>query len=248
VTSVLLFLSAFLASGVEFVEALTIVLALGTARGWRSPLVGAGAAALALGVLIAVLGPALVLVPIDALRLLVGAVLLPFGLQWLRKAILRASGYVALHDEEEAFLREREEAERAGLKREAGLDWYAFTLSFKSVLLEGLEAAFIVITFGSTQRNLPLAALAGGVALVLVVVAGFALRTPLTRIPENTIKFAVGILLTTFGIFWGAEGTGVSWPGDELALLGILAFVSSSAFVLVRLLRARRATLAAEAV
>jgi len=247
VTDVLLFLSAFLASGVEFVEALTIVLALGTARGWRSPLVGAGAAALALGVLIAALGPALVLVPIDVLRLLVGAVLLPFGLQWLRKAILRASGYIPLHDEEESLRREREEARRAGFRREAGLDWFAFTLSFKSVLLEGLEAAFIVITFGSTQRNLPLAALAGGVALVLVVAAGFALRVPLTRIPENTIKFTVGILLTTFGIFWGAEGTGVSWPGDELALLGVLAFVSLSAFLLVRVLRAQRTAPLAEA-
>jgi uncharacterized membrane protein len=227
---------------------LTIVLALGTARGWRSPLVGSVAAAFALAVLVAALGPALVLVPINALRLAVGAVLLPFGLQWLRKAILRASGYVALHDEEEAFRRKSEEARHAGSKREAGLDWYAFTLSFKSVLLEGLEGAFIVITFGSSERNIPLAALAGGAALVLVVAAGAALRAPLTRIPENTIKFTVGILLTTFGIFWGAEGTGVAWPGDELALLGVLAFVSSSAFLLVRLLRARRATITAEAV
>ncbi|HYY33017.1 MAG TPA: hypothetical protein VE693_05460 [Gaiellaceae bacterium] len=246
-TSVLLFLSAFLASGVEFVEALTIVLALGTARGWRSPLVGAGAAALALAALVAALGPALVLVPIDALRLVVGAVLLPFGLQWLRKAILRASGYVAIHDEEEAFRRQSDAARRSGVEGEAGLDWYAFTLSFKGVLLEGLEVAFIVITFGSSERNLPLAALAGGTALVLVVAAGAALRAPLTRIPENTIKFTVGILLTTFGIFWGAEGTGVSWPGDDFALLGVLAFVSLSAFVLVRVLRARRAPIPAEA-
>jgi uncharacterized membrane protein len=211
VTSVLLFLSAFLASGVEFVEALTIVLALGTARGWRSPLVGAGGAALALAALVGALGPALVLVPIDALR------------------------------------RQSEAARRSGLEREAGLDWYAFTLSFKSVLLEGLEAAFIVITFGSSERNLPLAAVAGGAALVVVVAAGAALRAPLTRVPENTVKFAVGILLTTFGIFWGAEGTGVSWPGDELALLGVLAFVSLSAFVFVRVLRGRRAAVPAEA-
>jgi uncharacterized membrane protein len=239
-TSALLFLSAFLASGVEFVEALTIVLALGSTRGWRSPLVGAGAAALGLAVMVAALGPALLVLPIEALRLAVGAVLLPFGLQWLRKAILRASGYVALHDEEEAYRRETEEARRAGARRETGLDWYSFTLSFKSVLLEGLEAAFIVITFGSSERNLPLAALGGGVALVLVIGAGIALRAPLARIPENTVKFAVGILLTTFGIFWGAEGTGVSWPGDELALLGILVLISLSALVLVRVLRAQR--------
>jgi uncharacterized membrane protein len=131
--------------------------------------------------------------------------------------------------------------------RQAGLDWYSFTLSFKSVLLEGLEAAFIVITFGSSERNLPLAALAGGVAFVLVVAAGAALRVPLARIPENTVKFAVGILLTTFGIFWGAEGTGVSWPGDELALVGVLAFVALSAFALVRILRARSTAIAAGA-
>jgi uncharacterized membrane protein len=239
--SVLLFLSVFLASGVEFVEALTIVLALGTTRGWRAPLVGAVAAALALGLIVAALGPALILVPLAALRLVVGAVLLPFGLQWLRTAILRASGYVALHDEQQTFRRETDEARRAGTGRHAGLDWYAFTLSFKSVLLEGLEAAFIVITFGSSDRNLPLAALGGAAALALVVAAGVALRAPLARIPENTVKFAVGVLLTSFGIFWGAEGTGVSWPGDELALLGVIAFVSFSAIVFVRILRGRHA-------
>jgi uncharacterized membrane protein len=247
-TSALLFLSTFLASGVEFVEALTIVLALGTTRGWRSALVGAGAAALALSLLVALLGPALILLPITALRLAVGAVLLPFGLQWLRKAILRASGCIAHHDEEEAFRRETAEARRAGSGQRAGLDWYAFTLSFKSVLLEGLEAAFIVITFGSSDRNLPLAALAGAAALVLVVAAGVTLRAPLARIPENTVKFAVGILLTSFGIFWGAEGTGVSWPGDELALLGVVAFVSLSAFVFVRILRDRRSAVSVGAV
>jgi uncharacterized membrane protein len=239
--SVLLFLSVFLASGVEFVEALTIVLALGTTRGWRAPLVGAVAAALALGLIVAALGPALIRVPLAALRLVVGAVLLPFGLQWLRTAILRASGYVALHDEQQTFRRETDEARRAGTGRHAGLDWYAFTLSFKSVLLEGLEAAFIVITFGSSDRNLPLAALGGAAALALVVSAGVALRAPLARIPENTVKFAVGVLLTSFGIFWGAEGTGVSWPGDELALLGVIAFVSFSAIVFVRILRSRHA-------
>src|SRR5205814_4305922 len=122
---------------------------------------------------------------------------------------------------EAAFRRETEDARRAGVRRLAGHDWYSFTLSFKSVLLEGLEAAFIVITFGSSERNIPLAALPGSTALLLVIGAGAALRAPLARIPENTVKFTVGILLTTFGIFWGAEGTGVSWPGDELALLGV---------------------------
>ena len=246
-TSALLFISAFLASGVEFVEALTIVLALGITRGWRSPLVGTAAAALVLAAIVAALGPALTLVPIDVLRLIVGALLLAFGLQWLRKAILRSSGYKALHDEEEAFRLETEEARRAGAGEHAGLDWYAFTLSFKGVLLEGLEVAFIVVTFGSSERNIPLATLGAASALLLVVLAGVALRAPLARVPENTIKFSVGVLLTTFGTFWGAEGTGVSWPGDELALPVLLAFIAFSAFGLVKLLERRRIQTPAEA-
>jgi len=245
-SSVFLFLSAFLASAVEFVEALTIVLALGVVRGWRSPLVGAGAAALVLAGLVAGLGPALTLVPIDALRLAVGALLLVFGLQWLRKAILRAGGLKTLHDEEEAFRHETEEARRAGSTRRAGLDWYAFTLSFKGVLLEGLEVAFIVITFGASAQNVPLAAAAAGVALALVAAAGAALRAPLARVPENTIKFAVGVLLTTFGTFWGAEGAGVGWPGGDVALLGLLAFFSLAAVALVKLLRRTTAPASAQ--
>src|SRR5207244_8380539 len=142
-----------------------------------------------------------------------------------------------LHDEEEAFRHETEEARRAGSTRRAGLDWYAFTLSFKGVLLEGLEVAFIVITFGASAQNVPLAAAAAGVALALVAAAGAALRAPLARVPENTIKFAVGVLLTTFGTFWGAEGAGVGWPGGDVALLGLLAFFSLAAVALVKLLR-----------
>src|SRR4051794_22624664 len=150
---VLLFASTFLASAVEMVEALTIVLAAGLTRGWRSSLVGVGAATAALAVVVAALGPALTLIPIDALRLVVGGLLLAFGLQWLRKAILRASGYKALHDEEEAFAHELREAETAAHEQRAGLDWYGFTLSFKGVFLEGLEVAFIVLTFGARSRT-----------------------------------------------------------------------------------------------
>src|SRR5204862_4604252 len=149
-----LFLAAFLASAVEMVEALTIVLAVALTRGWRSTLVGVAVAGLALAVLIAALGPALTLIPIGALRIVVGALLLAFGLQWLRKAILRASGYKALHDEEETFRRQREQAALAGDEEHAGLDWYAFTVAFKGVLLEGLEVVFIVISFGSAQGRL----------------------------------------------------------------------------------------------
>jgi uncharacterized membrane protein len=242
-SDVFLFLGAFLASAVEMVEALTIVLAVGVTRGWRSPLIGVGAAMLALIAVIAALGPALQLLPIDVLRLVVGALLLTFGLQWLRKAILRASGYKALHDEDEAFRQEREEASLAPEERRAGLDWYAFTIAFKGVLLEGLEVAFIVLTFGTTQGRLGLAAAAAGVALVIVALAGVLVHAPLARVPENTIKFAVGLLLTNFGTFWSAEGAGVDWPGDELALLGLLAFLSALALLLVRVLRRQRLAL-----
>src|SRR4051794_31044142 len=192
-----LFASAFLASAVEMVEALTIVLASGLSRGWRSSLAGLGAALVALAVVVALLGPALALVPLSALRLVVGALLLTFGLQWLRKAILRASGYKPLHDEDAIFAREVAGAEAARHESHAGVDWYGFTLSFKGVLLEGLEVAFIVITFGSTQGSIGVAAAAAGVALVLVAVAGVLVRAPLARVPENTMKFAVGVMLTS---------------------------------------------------
>jgi uncharacterized membrane protein len=234
---VLLFAAAFLASGVEMVEALTIVLAVGITRGWRSPLWGAAGAMLALAALVAALGPALHTVPIQLLRLTVGFLLLTFGLQWLRKAILRASGLIALPDEDAIFERERNEAALAERDLRFGIDWYSFVLSFKGVLLEGLEVAFIVITFGSTQGDIGLAAAAAGAALALVAVAGVLLRKPLTRVPENTLKFSVGIMLSTFGIYWGAEGTGVSWPGGDFALPGVLGFVTLCSIALVRLAR-----------
>jgi uncharacterized membrane protein len=241
VTGVVLFAASFLASGVEMVEALTIVLAVGLTRGWRSALAGTGAALVVLAVIVAILGPALTVIPISALRLVVGALLLVFGLQWLRKAILRASGFVALHDEEAIFAREREEARAAGREERAGLDWYSFVVSFKGVLLEGLEVAFIVISFaGSSGGGVQLAAAAAASAFVVVLVTGVLVRAPLSRVPENALKFAVGIMLTTFGIFWGAEGTGVEWPGGEVALLAVLAFVTAVAFASVAILRRGR--------
>jgi uncharacterized membrane protein len=238
-----LFAAAFLASAVEMVEALTIVLAVGLTRGWRSTLVGVGAAALALAVVVGALGPALTLVPIDALRLIVGSLLLAFGLQWLRKAILRASGYKALHDEDEIFRRETEAARAAGGEERAGLDWYSFTLSFKGVFLEGLEVAFIVITFGSSEGRVGLAAIAAGAALVVVGGVGVLVRAPLARVPENTLKFGVGLLLTTFGIFWATEGAGATWPGGDAALLAILGFLALVSLAAVRLLQRRRVLL-----
>src|SRR5512141_179567 len=246
-SAVLLVLSSFLASAVEMVEALTIVLAAGLTRGWRSSLTGVAAATLTLAVVVAALGPALTLVPLNALRLLVGALLLTFGLQWLRKAILRASGYKALHHEEAIFARELEEARAARGEKRAGLDWYGFTLAFKGVLLEGLEVAFIVITFGSTQGRIGLAALGAGAALVLVVVVGVLVRAPLARVPENTMKFAVGAMLTTFGTFWAAEGAGAHWPGDDASLPVVLAFVIALSFASVGLLKRRRLAFACDA-
>ena len=247
-STILIFLGAFLASAVEMVEALTIVLGVGIVRGWRSPLIGVGAAAIALAALVGALGPALSAIPIETLRLVVGALLLVFGLQWLRKAILRSSGFKALHDEDETFREEREQAALAGGEQRAGLDWYSFTVAFKGVLLEGLEVVFIVIAFGSAQSRLGLASVAAAAALVIVVVAGVLARGPLSRVPENTIKFAVGLLLTSFGCFWSAEGAGVDWPGNELSLLGVIAFFGIVSLALVRALRRRRVQLIAAGV
>jgi uncharacterized membrane protein len=243
VSAVLLVLSAFLASAVEMVEALTIVLAAGLTRGWRSSLTGVAAATFALAAVVAALGPALTVVPLNALRLVVGALLLVFGLQWLRKAILRASGFKALHDEDAIFARELREAESVPREERAGLDWYGFTLSFKGVFLEGLEVAFIVLTFGSTQGSIPLAAVGAAAAIVLVAGAGVAARAPLARVPENTMKFAVGIMLTTFGVFWSAEGAGANWPGGDAAILAVLAGVLLWSAFLVAVLRRRHAEL-----
>jgi uncharacterized membrane protein len=214
-------LSVFLACAVEAVEALTIVLAVGSTRSWRSAMSGVGAAIVVLAAIVAALGPALTSLPIDVLRLLVGGLLLIFGLQWLRKAILRSAGVKAKHDELESYEEETKAARAAGATR-SGLDGYSFTIAFKGVLLEGLEVAFIVLTFGANQHRIPLAAAAAGVAVLLVLAAGFAARGPLARAPENTMKFGVGVMLTSFGIFWGAEGAGANWPGSDAALLAII--------------------------
>jgi Ca2+/H+ antiporter, TMEM165/GDT1 family len=232
--------AVFLASAVEFVEAFTIVLAMGVTRGWRSAIWGAVAAAALLGVVTAVAGYALVQwVPEDTLRIVIGGLLLAFGLQWLRKAVLRAAGRKALHDEEEAFQRESEAAAQAGADRRLGLDWVAFAVSFKAVLLEGVEVVFIVITFGANADSVPLAAAGAAAACAVVVSAGAMLRHPLSRVPENTIKFTVGLLLTTFGTFWLVEGLGGDWPGDDLALPGLLALWLAASRVAIAALRRR---------
>jgi uncharacterized membrane protein len=230
-------LSVFLACAVEAVEAFTIVLAVGTTRRWSAALAGVGAAVLALAVVIAALGPALTVLPLGVLRVVVGGLLLTFGLQWLRKAILRAAGAKDKHDEEAIFATER--AEAAATPTTDGFDGYAFAISFKAVLLEGLEVAFIVLTFGANQHDVGLAAAAAALAVLAVLGAGLALRAPLARVPENGMKFAVGVLLTSFGIFWGAEGAGADWPGGEASLAPLVAVVLVAALAMVAEVRGR---------
>jgi uncharacterized membrane protein len=243
-----LFIAVFLACVVEAVEATTIVLAAGTARDWRSAGSGLAAGLAVLAVVVAALGPAVSEIPLRGLRLVVGALLLVFGLQWLRKAILRASGHKSLHDEEKIFARQLADAGQQA-RRRVGLvpDWYGFTLSFKGVLLEGLEVVFIVLTFGSNARDIGLAAVAAGCAVAVVAVAGVAIRAPLRRVPENTMKFVVGIMLTAFGAFWGAEGAGARWPGSDAALLALVPAIAAFALILVAAMRARRPAPAGEA-
>ncbi len=233
-----LFLAVFLACAVEAVEALTIVLAAGTSRDWRSALTGVLAGVALLAVVVAVLGPAVTAIPLSWLRLVVGGLLLVFGLQWLRKAVLRASGLKALHDEDAIYAAEAAAARAAPAEgRGMVADWYAFTLSFKGVVLEGLEVVFIALTFGANQHDVPLAALAAVLAVVAVAAAGVAVRAPLARVPENTLKFVVGVMLTAFGVFWGAEGAGAEWPGSDAALLVIVPAVALFALGLTALLR-----------
>jgi uncharacterized membrane protein len=229
-------ISVFLACAVEAVEALTIVLAVGSTRSWRSAFSGVALALLGLVLLIAALGPAITSLPINVLRIVVGGLLLVFGLQWLRKAILRTAGLKSMHDEQAIFEAEAAAAGSAGVSA-TGLDGYSFAIAFKGVLLEGLEVAFIVLTFGANQGDIGLAAVAAGLAVALVVVVGILARTPLARVPENSMKFVVGVLLTTFGVFWGAEGAGASWPGGEGALPVLALAVLGAAALMVRDLR-----------
>ena len=230
--------AVFIACAVEMVEALTIVFAVGHTRGWRSAFEGTVVALIVLAALVAAFGPALVKIPLDVLRLVVGGVLLIFGMQWLRKAILRAAGLKALHDEDAIYATELAAAKAPPAGRSAiVVDWYSFTLSFKGVVLEGLEVAFIVLTFGANQRNIPLAAVAAVTALLVVTMAGIAVRAPLGRVPENTLKFVVGVMLTSFGVYWGAEGAGAQWPGADAALLVLFPAMTLFALALVVLLR-----------
>ena len=224
--------ATFAASFVEFVEALTIVLAMGMTRSWKSAWVGTVTALLALVVFTAAAGYALAnWLPESALQLVVGTLLLIFGLQWLRKAVLRSSGRKALHDEAEEFREQTEAARRAGRESRFGLDWFAFVVSFKGVFLEGVEVVFIVITFGLNAKNMPVAIIGAAAAGIVVLVIGAVAHGPLTRVPENTLKYGVGLLLASFGLYWAVEGLGIltdggnsiEWPGGDWMLLVLIA-------------------------
>jgi uncharacterized membrane protein len=233
--------SAFMASLVEAVEALTIVLAVGTVRGWRPAGLGALVGLVVLALIVVTLGPLLDRVPLYLLQLAIGILLLLFGMRWLRKAILRSAGIIPLHDEEKAFANETAELREQGSRNEARLDWIAALTSFKAVLLEGLEVVFIVIALGAGRGMLP--AGAGALAACLLVAGvGFVVRRPLARVPENTLKFAVGVMLSAFGVFWTGEGLGVNWPGADLAIVAFAALfltVSGAAVMLVRAPKSR---------
>ena len=229
-----IFGAAFLGSAVETTEALTIVLAVGLTRGWREPLLGALLAILLLGLLVLVFGQLIVTtIPEWALKLLVGTLLLLFGLRWLHKAVLRSAGVVAMHDEDRAFQDTVNQLGETVTRR----DWVGFILALKGVFLEGLEVVFIVIAVGGPGHAWTAAITGGLTAAAVVAAAGLAVRKPLARVPENTLKYAVGILLTSLGTFWAAEGMGASWPGDFLsifALAGIFVVASRLAVTLIR--------------
>jgi uncharacterized membrane protein len=229
--------AAFLASLVEFVEALTVVLAVSAVRGWRGALTGTAIALALLIALTAALGPALTRIPIAAVQVAVGGLLLLFGLRWLRKAILRAAGIIPLHDETAAYAKETAELSRFGAAVSA-LDGIALATSFKIVMLEGIEVVFIVIAIGASGDLLAPAVAGAGAALLLVIALGFRLHRPVSSIPENTLKFTVGALLSAFGTFWVGEGIGAAWPGEDWALLALIAGYLITAFVCIRVAKA----------
>jgi Ca2+/H+ antiporter, TMEM165/GDT1 family len=237
--------AAFLASLVEFVEALTVVLAVGTVRGWRGALIGSGAAIGLLLIIVLALGPALIRIPLGVVQLVVGSLLLLFGMRWLRKAILRSAGVIALHDEEAAYAKETESLRRMGAGRR-GWDQVAIATAFKITMLEGLEVVFIVVAVGAGGVGLLIPASVGALAaLILVVALGLAIHKPLAAIPENSLKFLVGVLLSAFGTFWVGEGVGIGWPGQDWSILGLVAGFLIVALLTVSVCRRRLGTPAA---
>jgi uncharacterized membrane protein len=239
-SQVVLVVAVFLASSVEMVEALTIVVAAGVSRGWRSALEGVGAALLVLAVLVAALGPVLVRLPLNTLRVVIGGILLVYGLQWLRKAVLRATGYKAPHDEDVIYAKTVESMSQSTAEVRAGRDPVGFAVAFKGTFLEGLEVVIVVLTLGATDHDVGLAAVAALVAVVLVGLVGVVVARQLAGVPENTMKTAVGLMLVSFGSFWTGEGLGVHWPGSDLAIPVLVAVYGLVVGVLVVTVRRTR--------
>ena len=243
------FFPSFLASIVEFVEALTIVLAVGMTINWKSSLWGAAAGAAVLSVIIAIFGAAILRIPIDILRFVIGIILVLFGMQWLKKSILRYSGHKALHDEEEIYKR-KVEALKARGESHAEFNKFGFVTSFKGVLLEGLEVAFIVISSAAAVKyastGLVYAVLGATAAFVLVVVLGAIIHKPLTLIPENTLKFAVGIVITSFGTFWSGEGLGINWPLSDFFIIILAVFYLAASLGIIYMLKSSHAVAGVE--
>ena len=229
--------SAFLASTVEVVEAFTIVLAVGTLRGWRPALLGTTAALAVLGLLIVALGPLLDEVPLQVLQLVIGVLLLLFGMGWLRKAVLRTAGVIPLHDEDAIFAAESAQLSAAAASRRTSLEWIAGLTAFKAVLLEGLEVVFIVIAVGAGRGLLWPAAFGALAACLAVLAIGLAIHKPLARVPENTLKFGVGVMLSSFGVFWTGEGLGIHWPGQDAILIGFAAVFLAVGLMTASMLR-----------
>jgi Ca2+/H+ antiporter, TMEM165/GDT1 family len=231
--------AAFLASLVEVVEAFTIVLAVASVRGWRPALLGAGAGFLILIAMVLIFGSTIATAPLYLLQLAIGGLLLLFGLRWLRKAILRAAGLLPLHDEERAFVAETGALQAQASQRADRLDWLAGLTAGKAIVVEGLEVVFIVIAVGAGRGLLIPASLGALAAAALVLMIGVAIRRPLARVPENALKFCVGVLLSAFGLFWTGEGLGVAWPGGDLAIPGFAGLFLAAALVLVLIARPR---------
>lgn len=231
-STVVLVGAVFLASAVEMIEALTIVLAVGHVRGWRSAFRGVAVALFALAALVGAFGPALVHVPLDALRLIVGSILLIFGMQWLRKAIMRSSGLKAKHDEDAIYRATVAELEAQGetIKH----DQVAFVVAFKGVFLEGLEIVITVLTLGTSAHRLGLAVIVAAIAVVLVGIVGVVVAKQLSNVPENAMKMTVGVMLVSYGTFWTGEGLHVRWPGGDTTLLALVVLYAFVAFVLVK--------------
>lgn len=236
-------ISVFVASAVEMVEALTIMLAIGVTRGWRSVYLATAAAFITLAAIVLVFGQALMKISdesdpsVHILWMIAGGLLLIFGLQWMRKPILRISGILPTRDEDAIYQKTKQAAKKTKLKLYQGIDWYSFVIVYKGVLIEGLEVIFIVIAFGAAQSRLSTAVIAASAAFVFICLLGLVIHKPLSRVPENAMKLTVGVVLATFGTYFGLKGVGIFWPFGEWAILGILAFYSFIAYASILVLK-----------